>query len=87
MEAKDVKDPGQWAFEVYNEAVGGKTYDGKPLHWGMIGERQREGWKAVEEKGSPRFLLGLLNGVYAEAKRAADAGAEAVYDFKLPPEE
>ena len=48
MAEKEARDPGQRAFEVYNRAVGGKTFDGKDLHWGMIGERQREGWSAVE---------------------------------------
>ena len=80
------KDPGQQAFETYNEAVGGTTHDGKPLHWGMIGERQRAGWAAVEHKAhvDRELLLGMLNHVFNEAKEAADRGAEVVYGIKVP---
>ena len=41
-------DPGESAFDIYNKEVGGTTFDGKHLTWDMLGERQREGWKAVE---------------------------------------
>ena len=44
-------EPGRTAFETYNAAVGGTTFDGKPLTWDMIGPRQRDGWHAVEQNG------------------------------------
>jgi hypothetical protein len=37
---------GQIAFEAYNEAVGGKTWDGKPIPaWAEINEKVRNGWE------------------------------------------
>lgn len=34
------------AWEAYAKAVGGKTFDDKPLPtWDELGERQKEGWK------------------------------------------
>jgi len=36
---------GQIAFEAYNEAVGGKTWDGKPIPaWQDVSEKVRNGW-------------------------------------------
>lgn len=37
---------GQIAWEAYAKAVGGLTYDGKPLPtWDELGDRQKEGWE------------------------------------------
>ena len=52
-------EPGRRAFEVYNAAVGGTTHDGKALHWGMIGERQRAGWADVERELTMKPLPSL----------------------------
>lgn len=36
------------AYMHYIDAVGGKTYDGKPIpEWHMIKGRQRNGWRAA----------------------------------------
>lgn len=41
---------GQLAWDTYVTAVGGHTFDGKPLPtWAMLGERQRKGWEAAAE--------------------------------------
>jgi hypothetical protein len=52
---------GQIAFEAYNEAVGGKTWDGKPIPaWAEINEKVRNGWEqsalaVVREKQKENF--------------------------------
>lgn len=41
-------DPGQYAWEVYSKAVGGTSYDGKPLPtWDKLGDKQKAAWTAV----------------------------------------
>ena len=76
------KEAGQEAFERYNHAVGGKTYDGKDLHWGMIGERQRKGWAAVEVHITPmmRVVLGELHRIEGDVERRRDRVVRAVID-------
>lgn len=45
-----MKTPGQVAFEAYNEAKGGVTWDGKPIPpWGEVGEEVQQAWKAAAE--------------------------------------
>lgn len=43
-------DYGRLAWDAYAKAVGGITFDGKPLpEWKDLGERQKNGWgKAAE---------------------------------------
>ena len=39
---------GQYAWEAYVVAVGGETFDGKPLPaWDGLGPVQKEGWEAA----------------------------------------
>lgn len=46
---KSMADPGQRAFEAYRKAVGGKTYDGKPIpDWNTVTPIVRRGWEAAE---------------------------------------
>ena len=41
---------GQVAWEAYAKAVGGKTFDDKPLPtWEELGDRQKDGWRAAAE--------------------------------------
>ena len=41
------KSYGQINFEAYAEAVGGKTFDDKPIpEWSALPEKVREGWEA-----------------------------------------
>ena len=41
---------GQKAYEAYCAAVGGTTFDGKPLPtFQELGDRQRAGWEAAAE--------------------------------------
>jgi len=38
------------AWKAYAVAVGGKTFDGKPLPtWDELGERQKKGWIAAAD--------------------------------------
>ncbi len=40
----------QAAWDAYAEAVGGKTFDDKPLpSWEELGDRQKAGWQAAAE--------------------------------------
>lgn len=40
------KSMGQRAFEAYNEAKGGRTYDGKPIPpWDAVGDDVRSAWE------------------------------------------
>jgi hypothetical protein len=42
------KSLGQIAFEAYNEAKGGVTYDGKPIPpWEDVGDAVRSAWEAA----------------------------------------
>lgn len=42
------KTAGQVAFEAYNEAKGGRTYDDKPIPpWSDVGEAVRSAWEAA----------------------------------------
>lgn len=37
---------GRIAFETYNDAVGGKTWDNKPIPgWDAVTDKVREGWR------------------------------------------
>ena len=65
-------EPGRMAFEAYNAKVGGTTFDGKPLHWGMIGERQREGWAAVEKHFRLDGSVGRPVGHYGYHRRIVE---------------
>lgn len=48
----DEKTPGQRAYERYREAVGGRTFDGKPmLEFAEMPERIRGGWEAAADTG------------------------------------
>ena len=48
----DEQSPGQRAYERYRLAVGGKTFDGKPmLEFGEMPERIRAGWEAAADTG------------------------------------
>lgn len=48
---------GQHAWEEYVIAVGGKTYDDKPLPtWYDLGVRQREGWDRAAEAAAQEHL-------------------------------
>lgn len=39
---------GRIAFESYNDAVGGVTWDGKPIPgWDAVTEKVREGWRTA----------------------------------------
>ena len=41
-------DYGKIAWEAYAEAVGGTTFDDKPLpKWEDLGQRQKDGWGAA----------------------------------------
>lgn len=43
-----MKSPGQLAFEAYNHAKGGVTYDGKPIPpWTDVGDAVRAGWEVA----------------------------------------
>jgi len=43
-----VKSYGQIAFEAYNEAKGGLTWDGKPIPpWSDVGDAVRDGWDSA----------------------------------------
>ena len=43
-------DYGIIAWEAYAKAVGGKTFDGKPLpEWKSLGPLQQDGWRAAAE--------------------------------------
>lgn len=45
---EDNRSAGQVAFEAYNEAKGGKTYDDKPIPpWDQVGEKVQAGWEAA----------------------------------------
>lgn len=42
----DTERLGRAAFEQYGRAMGGRTYDGKPIpKWEEVGEKVREGWR------------------------------------------
>lgn len=48
----DKQSPGQRAYERYRLAVGGKTFDGKPmLEFAEMPERIRAGWEAAADTG------------------------------------
>lgn len=48
---------GQIAWDAYAKAVGGKTFDGKPLPaWEGLGPAQRQGWI-----GAARAVAGKAN--------------------------
>lgn len=39
---------GETAWNAYRDAVGGTTYDDRPLpEWSDLGDRQRAGWEAA----------------------------------------
>ena len=41
---------GRVAWDAYARAVGGKTFDEKPLPtWEELGERQKEGWASAAQ--------------------------------------
>jgi hypothetical protein len=41
---------GQIAFEAYNKAKGGKTFDGRPIPpWGEVGAEVQAGWEAAAD--------------------------------------
>lgn len=43
-----MKSLGQVAFEAYNSAKGGVTYDGKPIPpWSEVGEAVQAAWEAA----------------------------------------
>lgn len=44
------EEQGKLAWDTYKEAVGGVSFEDKPLpDWDDLGERQREGWRAAAE--------------------------------------
>jgi hypothetical protein len=41
---------GQIAFEAYSKAVGGVTYDNKPIpHWNDVSPLVKKGWEAAAQ--------------------------------------
>jgi hypothetical protein len=59
------KSIGQVAFERYNEARGGLTYDGKPVPgWDVIPQGIRDGWEhAAHRLGEILITMSLLDGI------------------------
>lgn len=48
MNGRNVR--GKRAFDAYNESVGGKTWDGKPIPpWELLTERIREAWRCASD--------------------------------------
>lgn len=49
------------AYEEYGQAVGGTTWDGKPIpNWAQINARQRNGWRAAVRAPLTALLAGQL---------------------------
>ena len=45
---KTLEDHGRIAFEAYNDAVGGKPWDGKPIPgWDAVTDKVRDGWRTA----------------------------------------
>lgn len=58
---EQMKTPGQIAFEVYNEAKGGKTYDGKPIPpWDTLTDETGRAVQAAWEKAAVAVAQSLL---------------------------
>lgn len=47
---------GEFLFNLYAGGVGGTTFDGKPLTYDMVGERQRNGWNVAAAIFSQEIL-------------------------------
>lgn len=53
-----MKSLGQIAFEAYGAAVGGKTYDGKPIpQWSEVKPTIQQGWEAAADAASAQSTL------------------------------
>jgi len=60
---------GQIAFEAYSKAVGGKTWDGKPIpHWNDVSASVRNAWdvaaRAVESEVRGRKVQAMAKYLY-----------------------
>ena len=53
------KASGQMAYSVYAAAVGGTTFDNRPLPtFEQLGERQQQAWQTVAEQGGQPTPIG-----------------------------
>ena len=66
---------GRAAYARYSKAVGGKTFDDRPMPtWDELGETQKRGWMAAGEgDGQADLFAGMLEHVAAVARTQADA--------------
>ena len=66
---------GRAAYARYSKAVGGKTFDGRPMPaWDELGEKQKKGWMAAGEgDGQANLFAGMLEHVAVVARTQADA--------------
>lgn len=68
---ESIKAPGQTAFEIYTEGVGGLSYDtGTAPEWAALSPELKQVWERVERLDAPAATLRITERELSEIKLA-----------------